>query len=146
MAHWRRFHSIEEVQIRERPLFFSFIFFLTKIPFRIYFLSVYPVDIIGSAQTTGFSALFEQGQQISLPATALAANQAFKMAALSLNEIDIVEIHDCFTPAEIVDSEDLGFFEKGKGGWAVQDGLTRSMGNCPLTPVEAFCAKGILWA
>jgi len=101
-----------------------------------------PVDIIGSAQTTGFSTLFEQAQQVSLPATVLAAKQAFEMAGLKAQDIDLAEIHDCFTPAEITDSEDLGFFEKGKGGWAVQDGLTQVNGKLPINPSGGLLCKG----
>lgn len=101
-----------------------------------------PVDIIGSAQTAGFSTLFEQGQQISLPATILASKQAFGMAGLKPGDINVVEIHDCFTPAEIMDSEDLGFFEKGKGGWAVQDGVTQVDGRLPINPSGGLLCKG----
>ena len=42
-----------------------------------------------------------------------AANQAYKMANLSPKDIDFVEVHDCFTIAELIDIEDLGFFPKG---------------------------------
>jgi acetyl-CoA C-acetyltransferase len=101
-----------------------------------------PVEIIGSAQTTGFSTLFEQTQQVSLPATVLAAKQAFEMAGLKPQDIDLAEIHDCFSPAEIADSEDLGFFEKGKGGWAVQDGLTQVDGKLPINPSGGLLCKG----
>ncbi|OGP96102.1 MAG: acetyl-CoA acetyltransferase [Deltaproteobacteria bacterium RBG_16_47_11] len=101
-----------------------------------------PVEIVGSVQTTGFSTLFEQGQQISLPATILAGKLAFEMSGLKPQDIDIVEIHDCFTPAEIVDSEDLGFFEKGKGGWAVLDGVTQPDGKLPINPSGGLLCKG----
>ncbi len=101
-----------------------------------------PINIIGSSQTTGFSTLFEQTQQVSLPATVLAAKQAFEMAGLKPQDIDLAEIHDCFSPAEIADSEDLGFFEKGKGGWAVQDGLTQVDGKIPINPSGGLLCKG----
>jgi len=101
-----------------------------------------PIDIIGSAQTTGYSTLFEQAQEVSLPATILAAKQAFEMAGIMPGDVDLAEIHDCFSPAEIADSEDLGFFEKGKGGWAVQDGLTRVDGKLPINPSGGLLCKG----
>lgn len=100
------------------------------------------VDIIGCAQTTGFSTLYEQAQQVCLPSTISAANQAFQMAGISPADVDVVEIHDCFSPAEIVDSEDMGFFEKGKGGRAVQDGVTQIDGKLPINPSGGLLCKG----
>ena len=43
-----------------------------------------------------------------------AAKEAYKMAGVTPSDIDFAEVHDCFTIAEIIDTEDLGFFEKGK--------------------------------
>ncbi|MFH0845252.1 MAG: thiolase domain-containing protein [Pseudomonadota bacterium] len=100
------------------------------------------VDIIGCAQTTGFSSLYEQTQLVSLPATTLAAKKAFEMAGITPADVDVVEIHDCFSPAEIVDSEDMGFFEKGKGGLAVQEGLTQMDGQLPINPSGGLLCKG----
>ena len=73
-------------------------------------------------------------KQTCLPATISAAKKAFEMAKLKPGDIDVAELHDCFTIAEIVDSEDLGFFEKGKGGQAVQEGLTQVGGKIPINP------------
>jgi acetyl-CoA C-acetyltransferase len=101
-----------------------------------------PVDIIGIAQTTGYSSLYEQAQLVTLPATVSAAKKAFEMAKLKPEDIDVVELHDCFTPAEIVDAEDLGFFEKGKGGWAVEEGITQVDGRLPINASGGLISKG----
>lgn len=101
-----------------------------------------PVDIAGIAQTTGYISLQDQPDQTSLPATASAARKAFEMAGIGPGDVNVAELHDCFTPAEIVDSEDLGFFEKGKGGWAVEDGITQVDGKIPINPSGGLLAKG----
>jgi acetyl-CoA C-acetyltransferase len=101
-----------------------------------------PVEIIGSAQTTGFCSLYEQARLVSLPATISAAKQAFGMAGITPQDVDVVELHDCFTPAEIVDAEDMGFFEKGKGGQAVEEGITQVGGKLPINPSGGLLSKG----
>ena len=58
-----------------------------------------------------------------------AARQAYKMAGVTPKDIDFAEVHDCFTIAEIIDIEDLGFFPKGKAVHAVRDGATRLNGE-----------------
>lgn len=101
-----------------------------------------PVDIIASAQTSGYSTLSAYKVLTSLPSTLSAARQAFEMAGLKPSDIDVVELHDCFSIAEIIDSEDLGFFEKGKGGWAVKEGITQVGGKLPINPSGGLLAKG----
>ena len=100
------------------------------------------IDIIGIAQTSGYISLEDQPSQTCLPATVSAARKAFEMAGLTPGDVDVAELHDCFTPAEIVDSEDLGFFEKGKGGFAVEDGITQVGGKIPISPSGGLLAKG----
>jgi acetyl-CoA C-acetyltransferase len=101
-----------------------------------------PIDIIGIAQTTGYISLHDQPKQTYLPATVSAARRSFEMAGITPGDVDVAELHDCFTPAEIVDSEDLGFFEKGKGGQAVEDGITQVDGKLPINPSGGLLAKG----
>ncbi|MFH0811815.1 MAG: thiolase domain-containing protein [Pseudomonadota bacterium] len=100
------------------------------------------VDIIGSAQTTGSSTAYEEKSLTTMTATVLAGKQAFDMAKIKPSDVSLVELHDCFTIAEIVDSEDLGFFEKGKGGFAVEEGLTQVDGKLPINPSGGLLAKG----
>ncbi len=60
----------------------------------------------------------------TMNATRVAARQAFEQAKITPKQIDLAEVHDCFTIAEIMAIEDLGFFKKGEGGKASADGET----------------------
>jgi acetyl-CoA C-acetyltransferase len=71
-----------------------------------------------------------------------AAKAAYKMAGITAKDIDFAEVHDCFTIAEIIDIEDLGFFPKGKAAHAVRDGATRLTGEIPVNPSGGLKSKG----
>ena len=71
-----------------------------------------------------------------------AANQAYKMAGVTPKDIDFAEVHDCFTIAEIIDIEDLGFFKKGTGGVAAREGITKRTGEIPINPSGGLKSKG----
>ncbi len=75
-------------------------------------------------------------------ATAEAANRAYQMAGVGPKDIDLAEVHDCFSIAEICVTEALGFFEKGHGGKAVEAGKTRIDGEMPVNPSGGLKAKG----
>jgi acetyl-CoA C-acetyltransferase len=64
------------------------------------------------------------------------------MAGIKPADVNVAEVHDCFTIAEIVVSEDLGFFEKGEGGCAVSDGRTSLEGEIPINPSGGLKSKG----
>lgn len=64
------------------------------------------------------------------------------MAGLGPGDIHFAEVHDCFTISEIVDTEDLGFFEKGEGGRAVAEGWTLPRGRIPVNPSGGLLSKG----
>ena len=78
----------------------------------------------------------------SLKSTILAAKQAYSMAGIKPTDVNVAEVHDCFSIAEIIVSEDLGFFEKGKGGFAVAEGKTEIDGNFPINPSGGLKSKG----
>jgi acetyl-CoA C-acetyltransferase len=105
-----------------------------------------PIEIIGSGIGRGYrtthETINERGTILSLPATVAAAKQAFEMANLKPGDVDVVELHDCFTIAEIVDSEDLGFFERGEGAQAVEKGITEVDGKIPINPSGGLISKG----
>lgn len=101
-----------------------------------------PVEIIGSAQTTGYSSLYNTPDATTLDATVIAGKKVFEMSRLTPEDIDVVELHDCFTIAEIVDSEDLGFFLKGQGGFAVAEGMSQVGGKIPINPSGGLLSKG----
>ena len=70
------------------------------------------------------------------------ATQAYKMAGIEPRQIDVCELHDCFTIAEIVASECLGFFEFGQGAAAVEKGTTQIGGRIPINPSGGLKSKG----
>jgi acetyl-CoA C-acetyltransferase len=64
------------------------------------------------------------------------------MAGITPKDIDFAEVHDCFTIAEIIDIEDLGFFQKGTAAHAVREGTTRRNGEIPINPSGGLKSKG----
>ena len=83
-----------------------------------------PVEVLASAQASGTLALHSRPTLTGIPATEIAGREAFKQAGITHKDVDLVEVHDCFTIAEIMAIEDLGFFKKGEGGKAVEEGRT----------------------
>lgn len=100
------------------------------------------IDIIGSGQASGPFEVFLNEEMTSFSATRLAAARAYEMARIQPNDIDFAEVHDCFTIAEIVATEDLGFFEPGQGGVAALEGVTRIGGKLPINPSGGLKSKG----
>jgi acetyl-CoA C-acetyltransferase len=78
----------------------------------------------------------------SFKATRTASQIAYERAGVSPIDVDVAEVHDCFTIAEIVHSEDLGFFEKGDGGFAALRGDTKIGGVVPINTSGGLNAKG----
>jgi acetyl-CoA C-acetyltransferase len=101
-----------------------------------------PIDIIGSGQALGSSTTYEMPSVTTIEATIRAAEQAYKMAGIKPADVDVVEVHDCFTIAEVLDTEDLGFFEKGRGAFAAYDGETYVGGRIPVNPSGGLLSKG----
>ncbi|MBI4379679.1 MAG: thiolase domain-containing protein [candidate division NC10 bacterium] len=101
-----------------------------------------PIDVIGSGHAMGPGTLFEMTDLTTFEATVIAAREAYRGAGVSPSDIDVAEVHDCFSIAEIAATEDLGFVEKGKGGPAVEQGLTALDGSIPINPSGGLLAKG----
>jgi len=101
-----------------------------------------PIRIKATAQASDTIALHSRKSLTSLSAVSTAAAKAYKSAGLTPKDINFAEVHDCFTIAEIVVSEDLGFFEKGKGGSAVENGLTSLGGKIPINTSGGLKSKG----
>jgi acetyl-CoA C-acetyltransferase len=91
-----------------------------------------PVYIVGSAQASDSLSLSNRKSLIELSATQKAADKAFLQAGLERDEIDLLEVHDCFTIAEILAIEDLGFYAKGSGFEAVRKSETKLGGKLPV--------------
>jgi acetyl-CoA acetyltransferase len=74
--------------------------------------------------------------------TKLAAQQAYQMAGVKPGDIDVAEVHDCFTIAEIMAYEDLDFCGPGGGGKLIDEGVTQLGGRIPVNTSGGLKAKG----
>lgn len=100
------------------------------------------VEVIGSGRGGSPATLQGREHMTTIPSTKLAAQAAYKMAGITPKDVDFAEVHDCFTIAEIVDTEDLGFFEKGKGVQAIREGRTSLNGEISINPSGGLKSKG----
>jgi len=101
-----------------------------------------PVYVAGFGVATDHPYLHEKTSFTSLKATQIAAERAYAMAGIGPDQIDCAEVHDCFTITEILDIEDLGFVDKGKGGVASLEGETSLTGRIPVNTSGGLLAKG----
>ncbi len=101
-----------------------------------------PVKIIGLGHATDTIALHSRKDLTKLNATIKAAEAAYKMAGVNPGKIDVAEVHDCFTIAEICILESIGFAETGKGGEATASGMTTLGGKIPVNTSGGLKSKG----
>ena len=100
-----------------------------------------PVSIIGTGQGSG-SSMHGRDNVTSLEGAKAAAEEAYLMAGVGPQDIKIAEVHDCFTSAEIIATEDLGFFKAGEGARAVEEGKTSLKGTKPINTSGGLKTKG----
>ena len=100
------------------------------------------IEVLGSGRGGSPAALQGREHLTTIPSTKIAAEAAYKMAGITPKDVDFAEVHDCFTIAEIVDSEALGFFEKGKGVQAVREGKTKLNSEISINPSGGLKSKG----
>jgi acetyl-CoA C-acetyltransferase len=101
-----------------------------------------PVYIIGSGQASDTLALHDRRSLTTLDATVKAAQNAYKQAGITANDVSFAEVHDCFTIAEIVATEDLGFCKKGEGGKLLDERITEIGGRIPVNTSGGLKAVG----
>jgi acetyl-CoA C-acetyltransferase len=101
-----------------------------------------PLVIRASARTGSITEMQDRPDLLGLPATRAAAEKAFRQAHLERSQVDFLEVHDCFTIAELLALEDLGFFPRGSAGTAEVDGITARDGRLPVNPSGGLKAKG----
>ena len=101
-----------------------------------------PIRVLASAQTRGSPRISSQAENCSFDANVAAGKKAYEMSGLSAKDIDFVELHDCFSMAEIIDSEDLGLVPRGKGAIWAAEGRTQVGGEMPINPSGGLIAKG----
>ena len=100
------------------------------------------VKVLGIAQTSDHVALDQKDDITMFRAVKAAGEKAYKMAGVTAQDIQFAELHDCFTIAEIIATEDLGFVKKGEGGPYVQQGCTALNGPRPVNTSGGLKAKG----
>jgi acetyl-CoA C-acetyltransferase len=101
-----------------------------------------PVKVLGVAQASDWVALDQKPDITTFAAVRGAAKKAYVMAGLGPKDIQFAELHDCFTIAEIVAMEDLGFVERGRGGIFSAEGCTRRDGALPINASGGLKSKG----
>jgi acetyl-CoA C-acetyltransferase len=100
-----------------------------------------PIYITGAGQASD-AALHDRADLTSIRAARIAAEHAYAMAGVSPADIRIAEVHDCFTIAEVIASEDLGFFPAGQGYHAAAEGATARDGSKPINTSGGLKSKG----
>jgi acetyl-CoA C-acetyltransferase len=100
------------------------------------------VRVLSVAQTSDHVALDTKQDITYFPAVQSAGKKAYAMAGLGPENIELAELHDCFTIAEIVASEDLGFVDKGKGGLFAAEGCSAIGGRLPINTSGGLKSKG----
>jgi acetyl-CoA C-acetyltransferase len=101
-----------------------------------------PVKIIGSGQASASMNQCDRAHLTSFDASVAASRVAYDMANLGPNDMDFAVVHDCFTIAEIIASEDIGFFKPGEAVKAIRDGVTALDGSKPINPMGGLKAVG----
>jgi acetyl-CoA C-acetyltransferase len=102
----------------------------------------WPARVLGIAQASDYVALDQKDDITTFPAVREASRKAYEMAGMSAADVEFAEIHDCFTIAEIIATEDLGFVERGQGGPFAAAGCTRRSGPKPVNASGGLKSKG----
>ena len=100
------------------------------------------VAVTGIGHATDVVPLAEKEDMTATQSARDAATQAYEAAGIGPEDVDVAEVHDCFTGAEILAIEALGFVEDGEGGTAAVEGTTALGGRIPVNPSGGLKAKG----
>jgi acetyl-CoA C-acetyltransferase len=100
-----------------------------------------PIYVIGSGQASD-RPLHARPELTTIGAARLAGQAAYEMAGVKPADIRLAEVHDCFTIAEIMATEDLGFFPPGEGYRAAEEGLTARTASRPINTSGGLKSKG----
>lgn len=101
-----------------------------------------PIKILSCGQAGDYMSLHDRRRITRMDSTVVAAKKAFKYADLKPKDIDLAEVHDCTTISEIMAIEDLGFFRKGRGGAATEEGQTALNAGISVNASGGLKAKG----
>ena len=100
------------------------------------------IEIVGSGMCTTSLSPMEREDMTSMNATIKAAKISYEQAGIKPKQLDIAELHDAFTPLELISYEDLGFCGKGKGSKLIREGATEINGKLPVNTSGGLKAKG----
>ena len=98
--------------------------------------------ISGIAGATDTHVVHERADPTTMGGVVDSADEAYRMADAGPDDVDVAELHDMFTILEVLQSEDLGFFEKGEGWRAVEEGVTHRDGDLPINTSGGLKSKG----
>jgi acetyl-CoA C-acetyltransferase len=101
-----------------------------------------PVWIDGMGNATAPFTVLRREVLTSIPSAVIAGKQAYKQAGIGPGDVDVADVHDCFTVAEILAYEDLGFCEKGEGGKFIEEGQSHIGGSTPVNVDGGLKSKG----
>jgi len=101
-----------------------------------------PIYILASSLASDSLSLHDRRDITTMDATVEAARKAFKAARIEPSQVKVAEVHDIYTISEIVSIEDLGFFKKGEGGKATEEGETEIGGKVAVNPSGGLKACG----
>lgn len=101
-----------------------------------------PVKIVGSGQSAYGNIINGLKNLTTWYPLKLAAKEAFSSAKISPNDIDVAEIHDCFTISEIIEYEDFGFCKKGEGGKFIEEGQSEIGGKVAVNTRGGLLGTG----
>jgi sterol carrier protein 2 len=103
------------------------------------------VEIVGMAMTTDFASTFEEQSCIKLigqDMTRKAAEKVYQQSGLGPENVDVIELHDCFSTNELITYEGLGLCEAGKGGELIDSGAVTYGGQWVVNPSGGLISKG----
>ena len=101
-----------------------------------------PISILSTVQTSGNPHVPKSEGPMSFQATQMACNQAIQIAGITRQDVSLIELHDCFSIAEIIDLEDLGFIGVGHAASWAEEGRTDINGDLPTNPSGGLISKG----
>ena len=106
-------------------------------------LSDTPIWVKGSGAASDYLALHDRESSTQILASQRAAKKAYSMSGLTANDIGLAEVHDCFTIAEVMACEDLGFANRGEGGLFAREGRgILNQGDVTINPSGGLKSKG----
>jgi acetyl-CoA C-acetyltransferase len=101
-----------------------------------------PIIVEASTQSSGTLSLFDRRDVCTIDATVDASAKAYKKAGITPQDVDVTEVHDCFSIAEILALEDLGFVKKGEAGKLYDEGQVYVGGSCPVNTDGGLKSSG----